>query len=134
MVWAVRIVGSAALRKEAMGFGDVTLMMMIGAFLGWQPTIFIFFMAPFAGLLIGVAQMILRRDDVIPYGPFLCLAATAATVWWAWFWNQDPHGFQAIFELGWLLPMVLALGVVMLGAMLVIWRNIKEAIFGVEYE
>jgi leader peptidase (prepilin peptidase)/N-methyltransferase len=134
MVWAVRIVGSAALRKEAMGFGDVTLMMMIGAFLGWQPTIFIFFMAPFAGLLIGVAQMILRRDDVIPYGPFLCLAATAVTVWWAWFWNQDPHGFQAIFELGWLLPMVLALGVVMLGAMLVIWRNIKEAMFGVEYE
>jgi leader peptidase (prepilin peptidase)/N-methyltransferase len=134
MVWAVRIVGSAALRKEAMGFGDVTLMMMIGAFLGWQPTIFIFFMAPFAGLLIGVTQMILRRDDVIPYGPFLCLAAAAVTIWWAWFWNQDPHGFQAIFELGWLLPMVLALGVVMLGAMLVIWRNIKEAIFGVEYE
>ena len=134
MVWAVRIVGSAALRKEAMGFGDVTLMMMIGAFLGWQPTIFIFFMAPFAGLIIGVTQMILRRDDVIPYGPFLCLAAAAVTIWWAWFWNQDPHGFQAIFELGWLLPMVLALGVVMLGAMLVIWRNIKEAIFGVEYE
>jgi len=134
MVWAVRIVGSAALRKEAMGFGDVTLMMMIGAFLGWQPTIFIFFMAPFAGLLIGVTQMILRRDDVIPYGPFLCLAAAVVTVWWAWFWNQDPHGFQAIFELGWLLPMVLALGVVMLGAMLVIWRNIKEAMFGVEYE
>ncbi len=51
MVWAVRIVGSAALRKEAMGFGDVTLMMMIGAFLGWQPTIFIFFIAPFAGLV-----------------------------------------------------------------------------------
>ena len=132
MVWAVRIVGSAALRKEAMGFGDVTLMMMIGAFLGWQATIFIFFIAPFAGLLIGVSQMILRRDDVIPYGPFLCLAAAAVTVWWGSFWNADPHGFQAIFELGWLLPAVLGVGVVMLGAMLVIWRNVKEAMWGVE--
>jgi leader peptidase (prepilin peptidase) / N-methyltransferase len=132
MIWAVRIVGSAALRKEAMGFGDVTLMMMIGAFLGWQATIFIFFIAPFAGLVIGLAQVILRRDDVIPYGPFLCLAAAAVTVWWGSFWNADPNGFQAIFGVGWLLPAVLALGVVMLGAMLVIWRNIKEALFGGE--
>lgn len=132
MVWAVRIVGSAALRKEAMGFGDVTLMMMIGAFLGWQPTIFIFFIAPFAGLVVGLTQLILRRDDVIPYGPFLCLAAMAVIIWWADFWNQDPHGFQAIFQLGWLLPAVLAIGVVMLGAMLVIWRNVKKALFGGE--
>ncbi|BBO34079.1 prepilin peptidase [Lacipirellula parvula] len=134
MVWAVRIVGRVALRKEAMGFGDVTLMMMIGAFLGWQPTIFIFFIAPFAGLVIGFTKFIFRRDDMIPYGPFLCLATAVVTVWWAWFWNQEPGSYQSIFELGWLLPSVLAIGVVMLGAMLVIWRNIKEAIWGVEEE
>jgi leader peptidase (prepilin peptidase) / N-methyltransferase len=132
MVWAVRIVGSAALKKEAMGFGDVTLMMMIGAFVGWQATIYIFFIAPFAGLVVGLAQMILRRDDVIPYGPFLCLATAAVIVWWGSFWNADPNGFQGVFELGWLIPAVLALGVVMLGAMLVIWRNVKEGLFGRE--
>jgi hypothetical protein len=129
MVWAVRIVGSAAMRREAMGFGDVTLMMMIGAFLGWQAGILIFFLAPFAGLVVGLAQVILRRDDVIPYGPFLCLGALVVMVGWGEFWNARPHGIQALFGLPWLVPGVLAIGLVMLGAMLVIWRNIKEAIF-----
>ena len=36
LVWLVRLIGGAALGREAMGFGDVTLMAMIGAFLGWQ--------------------------------------------------------------------------------------------------
>ena len=49
IVWAVRLIGTAALRREAMGFGDVTLMMMIGTFLGWQACLIAFFLAPFAG-------------------------------------------------------------------------------------
>ena len=69
IVWAVRLIGTAALRREAMGFGDVTLMMMIGAFLGWQAGLMLFFLAPFAGLVIGLLQFVLRRDDVIPLRP-----------------------------------------------------------------
>lgn len=129
MVWAVRIVGSAAMRREAMGFGDVTLMMMVGAFLGWQAGILIFFIAPFAGLLVGAVQLVLRRDDVIPYGPFLCLGALAVMLRWGDFWNVRLAGIQDWFSIPWLVPVILAVGVVMLGAMLVIWRNIKEAIF-----
>jgi leader peptidase (prepilin peptidase)/N-methyltransferase len=132
MVWAVRIVSSKALHKEALGFGDVTLMMMIGAFLGWQPAIFIFFLAPLAALIIGLVQLLLGRGDVIPYGPFLCLATLLVVVRWADFWNADYGSFQSVFYLGWLVPLVLALGVIMLGAMLVIWRNIKESIFHYE--
>ena len=66
IVWAVRLIGTAALRREAMGFGDVTLMMMVGTFLGWQACLIAFFLAPFAGLVIGIVQFISRRDDVIP--------------------------------------------------------------------
>jgi leader peptidase (prepilin peptidase)/N-methyltransferase len=127
--WSIRIIGSGALRKEALGFGDVTLMMMIGAFLGWQPSIFVFFLGPFAALIVGIAQVILRHDDVIPFGPYLCLGGLVVMVRWADFWNADPAGFQAMFEVPWLIIVVLTLGVIMLGAILVIWRNIKEAIF-----
>ncbi len=75
LIWFVRFFGQLALRREAMGFGDVTLMAMLGAFLGWQPALMIFFLAPFAGLVVGLVKFIVRRDNEIPYGPFLCLAA-----------------------------------------------------------
>ena len=39
MIWSIRIVGTYAMGREAMGFGDVTLMAMIGATLGWQATL-----------------------------------------------------------------------------------------------
>jgi prepilin signal peptidase PulO-like enzyme (type II secretory pathway) len=132
MVWGVRVAGSNALRREAMGFGDVTFMMMVGAFLGWQAGIMIFFLAPFAGLIVGLVQLVLRRDDVIPFVPYLALAALAVIVRWADCWNAGPGGLQAAFGVPWLVPEVLAICVAMLWAALVLWRNIKEAIVGVE--
>jgi hypothetical protein len=126
LVWAVRLIGTLSLRREAMGFGDVTLMMMIGTFLGWQACLITFFISPFAALFIGIIQFISRRDDVIPFGPFLCLAAAAVVVWWApiWLWAQP------LFEHGALVPLVLTLCLVLLGVMLTIWRIIKNALFG----
>ena len=128
IVWAVRIIGTAALRREAMGFGDVTLMMMIGTFLGWQACLIAFFLAPFAGLLAGIAQFVLRRGDVIPYGPFLCLGAAAVVIFWApiWMWAQP------LFNAGALIPLVLIVCLVLLGVMLAIWRIIKGFLFGGE--
>ena len=51
LVWGIRLVARWVLGIEAMGFGDVTLMGMIGAFLGWQAVLLIFFAAPFFGLV-----------------------------------------------------------------------------------
>ena len=126
LVWGVRIAGSAALNREAMGFGDVTLMMMVGTFLGWQAGIIIFFLAPFAGLVVGVAQFISKGDDVIPYGPFLCLGALFVIVRWADIWNHSQFAFQA----GWLMPAVLIVCIVLLGLMLAVWQQIKVKLFG----
>ncbi|HYO26581.1 MAG TPA: A24 family peptidase [Lacipirellulaceae bacterium] len=128
MVWAVRVFGSAALRREALGFGDVTLMMMVGAMLGWQAGVIIFFLAPFAGLVVGAVQFILRRHDEIPYGPYLSLAAVALVAGWGRLWNADSW-LQHVFAEPWLVPAVLAVGVLMLWAMLVLWRNFKETMF-----
>jgi prepilin signal peptidase PulO-like enzyme (type II secretory pathway) len=126
IVWAVRLIGTAALRREAMGFGDVTLMMMVGTFLGWQACLITFFLAPFAAILIGLGQLILRRDDEIPYVPYLCLAAAAVVVAWApiWSWARE------LFDAGPLVPMVLVICLALLGVMLAIWRMIKTILFG----
>jgi leader peptidase (prepilin peptidase) / N-methyltransferase len=134
MVWAVRITGSLALKREALGFGDVTLMMMIGAFLGWQACVIIFFIAPFAALVIGALQMIFRRDNVIPYGPFLCLGACVVVIRWADFWNDSPGAIQGLFFFPWLVPAILGLGVFVLFAMLWTWRIVKERVFGYSWD
>jgi leader peptidase (prepilin peptidase) / N-methyltransferase len=123
LIWAVRIVGTAALKREAMGFGDVTLMAMIGAFLGWQPCLVIFFLAPFAGLVIGILRLILFRDREIPYGPFLCLATLFVIVRWHAIWDSTWN----VFALGWVVPLVMLVCLVLMALMLTVWRLILSA-------
>ena len=118
LIWIVRIIGRLTLRKEAMGFGDVTLMAMIGAVLGWQPCLIIFFLAPVAGLVLGVVQLILVRDPEIPYGPFLCLAAVAAFVAWQPIWDWA----WALFSLGWYVPLAVAVCMVVMAMLLGLWK------------
>ena len=124
IVWVVRIIGSAALKREAMGFGDVTLMAMIGAFLGWQACLIVFFVAPFAGLAVGILQVILFRDTEIPYGPFLCLASLVAIIAWHPLWDWA----RPMFAMGWLIPMVVAFCMLVLGVLLGIWQFIRTAL------
>lgn len=76
VVWAVRIFGSLAFGKEAMGLGDVHMMAAVGACLGWIDPVLAFFGAAF----VGVAWAILARivggkfNRAMPYGPFLAVA------------------------------------------------------------
>ena len=87
-----------------MGFGDVTLMAMIGSFLGWQAMPIIFFLAPLAGLVVGLVQWFVYRDNVIPYGPFLCLATLGVFLLWGpiWLWAMP------LYAEPWLVPAVIA--------------------------
>jgi leader peptidase (prepilin peptidase) / N-methyltransferase len=114
VIWIVRIIGSAVLHKEAMGFGDVTLMAMIGAFFGWQACLMVFFVAPFFGLLFAVGNYVLHQEREIPYGPFLCLGALAVMLKWPWFWA----GTVDLFSLGWLVPALLAVCFVLMALLL----------------
>lgn len=123
LVWGVRIVGTFALRQEAMGFGDVTLMAMIGAFTGWQATLLIFFLAPFAAVLISITQWLLTRRKDIAFGPYLCLATLFLLVRWPQLWDR---GAQPLFELGWFIPIAVLVCLALMGAMLTIIRNVRE--------
>ena len=66
---------------ESMGGGDVKLLAMIGAFLGWKIALLTFFLAPFLGVIIGIVNLIIRKQHTIPYGPFLSLAAFISIFW-----------------------------------------------------
>lgn len=66
---------------ESMGGGDVKLLAMIGAFLGWQKVILTFFLAPFLGAIVGIINLIIKKKHTIPYGPFLSLAAFLSILW-----------------------------------------------------
>tara|TARA_Y100001933_G_scaffold264567_2_gene330945 strand:- start:35507 stop:36712 length:1206 start_codon:yes stop_codon:yes gene_type:complete len=76
VIWITRILGSYAFGKEAMGLGDVHLLAAIGAVLGPIDPLYVFFLAPFFGLLaalisFGVARIYKGQARVIPYGPYL---------------------------------------------------------------
>jgi prepilin signal peptidase PulO-like enzyme (type II secretory pathway) len=125
-VWAVRIVAGYAIGQEAMGFGDVTLMAMIGAFVGWQAAIAGFFLAPISAILIVLIQYVLTRQPVVPFGPYLCVGTTIAVVGWHTVWNETMARYV---ELGSIAFWILVVALVAMGAMLVVWRQIKRLIF-----
>lgn len=80
-IYAMGVLGKMAFKKEAMGGGDVKLMAMIGAFLGWRLVLLTFFLAPFFGTAVGIIVKIKEKKDIIPYGPYLSLATIIAILW-----------------------------------------------------
>ena len=67
--------------EEGMGFGDVKMLAMIGAFLGWKLMLLTLVLGSFFGSIVGVAMIALNRGDMkyaLPFGTFLALGAIAA--------------------------------------------------------
>lgn len=65
-------------KKEGMGGGDIKLLAMMGAFLGWQSIPFIIFSSSLVGSVVGVTLIMTRKKDSqipIPFGPFLAFGA-----------------------------------------------------------
>jgi leader peptidase (prepilin peptidase)/N-methyltransferase len=71
-------------RKEGLGMGDVTMLLVIGAYLGWLPTVITLVLASFAGAMVGVFFIVFRKKDMqfaLPFGTFLAPAAVVALLW-----------------------------------------------------
>ena len=78
------ILSVVILQREGMGGGDIKLIAMLGAFLGWQAVLVTIFLAAVLGASVGLALILLRRKDrrePLPFGPFLALGALLAMVW-----------------------------------------------------
>lgn len=81
-VWGMRIGGTLAFGKEAMGLGDVHLMAAVGAVTGWVVPSIAFFVAPVFALLWALYLGIRRGQRELPYGPWLALATMAVMVFY----------------------------------------------------
>jgi leader peptidase (prepilin peptidase)/N-methyltransferase len=123
IVWAVRIIGQWGLGQEAMGFGDVILMATIGSFLGWQPTIAVFLLAPVFALVVVAVAWVFRRDREIPYGPYLSLATLVLLLGWKSIWPPIERYYLII---GPLLPVYAFIMAVLLAASLLFMRSAKR--------
>lgn len=75
ILWGVAIVGTWAFKKEAMGGGDIKMMAMVGAFLGWKGALLTIFLGALSGTLIFV-PIALKTQKLVPFGIFLALGAT----------------------------------------------------------
>jgi leader peptidase (prepilin peptidase)/N-methyltransferase len=99
-----------------MGFGDVTLLAMVGAFLGWQAAVLTFFLAPFFGLVPSLSKIVFNvikrmsgqklssADREIPFGPYLSLAAITLILTWPWLWKGWAESrFKTLGSVFWLM-------------------------------
>jgi leader peptidase (prepilin peptidase)/N-methyltransferase len=70
-------------RQEGMGGGDVKMLAMIGAFLGWKLVLLTLVLSSFAGSIVGIVVIAARRGGMkyaLPYGTFLALGALVASL------------------------------------------------------
>lgn len=83
-LWSIAIIYELLTKNEGMGGGDIKLLAMIGAFLGWKAILPVIFISSCLGTLIGVPLMLRQGASgklAIPFGPFL---SAAALIWFFW--------------------------------------------------
>jgi leader peptidase (prepilin peptidase)/N-methyltransferase len=81
-LWLMGWIWERLRHQEAMGLGDVKMMFMVGAYLGWRLTILTIFLGVLSGSIVGILSMILagkyERGKVLPFGIFLGSGAILA--------------------------------------------------------
>lgn len=80
ILWIVGVAGKWAFKEEAMGGGDIKMMAMVGAFVGWQGVLLTVFLGALLGTLIFVPIQFFNREKLVPFGIFLALGAAATWI------------------------------------------------------
>lgn len=77
LLWMVGALGTRIFKEEAMGGGDIKMMAMVGAFVGWQGVLLTIFLGALIGTLVFVPLSIMGKKRLVPFGVFLSLGAAA---------------------------------------------------------
>ncbi len=121
VVWAVRLIAGWAMETEAMGFGDVILMGMVGIYLGWQAAVIAFFLAPVTAIVIVVVYYFVTGEKRVPFGPYLCAASVLVILGWSRIW-EPGGGLHALFAFPMMLFAIFVFGLVMMAVFFKLMR------------
>lgn len=75
IMWLIKKLGDVLFKKESMGGGDIKLMFLFGLVLGTVMSIISIFLAAFIALPISLIILIKKKENIIPFGPFLAISA-----------------------------------------------------------
>ena len=81
LLYSISFIAERIFKKEALGEGDIKFSIMLGAFLGIERIVTAIFIASIAGAITGITLILLKRikrEDYIPFGPFLSFGAVMA--------------------------------------------------------
>jgi leader peptidase (prepilin peptidase)/N-methyltransferase len=99
ILYLVAILFELIMKKEGMGGGDIKLLAMIGAFLGWKALPFVILVSSLSGSIIGGTALMMSKKGIrtrIPFGPFLALGAILYVFFGKeiinWYINILSHG------------------------------------------
>lgn len=85
LVRCVKFLFEKGLGREAMGLGDADLLMMAGAFVGWQVVVIAFFVGSMLSLPLGILLALRSGERTLPFGPGLALGVMVTLLGWPWF-------------------------------------------------
>jgi leader peptidase (prepilin peptidase)/N-methyltransferase len=91
ILYATAVLYEKVRGAEGMGGGDIKLLAMIGAFVGWRGTLATIFVGSFLGAVGGILSMRKGGEGLktaIPFGPYLCVAALLSRYLGGWFWGM----------------------------------------------
>jgi len=81
VLWAIAEIYYRVRKEEGLGMGDVKMLAMIGAFLGWKLMLLTLVLASFSGTIVGIGVLIAKKESLkyaLPFGTFLAVGAIAA--------------------------------------------------------
>ena len=77
----IKKLGDVVFKQESLGGGDIKLMFLIGLVIGFEMAICNIFFATFIAFPIALFLLISKKDNIIPFGPFLSMAAIILYIW-----------------------------------------------------
>lgn len=74
-MYSIKLLGDKVFKKESLGGGDIKLMFLFGLVLGFPMSICTIFLATFIAFPVAIIILLSNKENVIPFGPFLSMAA-----------------------------------------------------------